>query len=384
MTPIQNRMRLSAATVSTRRRNFAVARVAGAVLTLAGLAFAPRAGAQARWSTLDEFLASAIRLTAQERAVLTRGGTLARMLPTADTRDVAVFGAVQVDVPRAFFIDRQREFPRALRTPSRTRVEVFSDPAATTDVQSFNVTRDDLEELRRCRPGDCNFKLPATDMERVRGTIGSGPDAGARVAAYARQRMVEYVTEYRSRGNDAMVVYDDRGKVRSSESLAAMLRDSSYVFLAVPSLGQHLLDYPRSNPPGATQVMFWSRDELPHLRPVQRITHQSIFQPPELPQLTIVAAKQIYADHYFEAGLEVLAAVDRAGPGAATQPNGITLVAIRRYRFDHMPSGERPSGRGARGPQAAQVRRRGPVARAAEPLGREIPRLAPLARNDKA
>ena len=85
--------------------------------------------------------------------------------------------------------------------------------------------------------------------------------------------------------------------------------------------------------------MFWSRDELPHLRPVQRITHQSIFQPPELPQLTIVAAKQIYADHYFEAGLEVLAAVDRAGPGAATQPNGITLVAIRRYRFDHMPSG---------------------------------------------
>ena len=129
-----------------------------------------------------------------------------------------------------------------------------------------------------------------------------------------------------------MVVYDDRGKVSSSESLAAMLRDSSYVFLAVPSLGQHLLDYPRSNPPGATQVMFWSRDELPHLRPVQRITHQSIFQPPELPQLTIVAAKQIYADHYFEAGLEVLAVVDR-------EPSGITLVAIRRYRFDHMPSG---------------------------------------------
>jgi hypothetical protein len=309
------------------------------VLTFGGLAIASRAGAQARWSTLDEFLTSGIRLTAQERAALTRGATVARMLPTADTRDIAVFGAVQADVPRAFFIDRQREFPRALRTPSRTRVAVFSDPAATTDVQSFTVTGDDLKELRSCRPGDCNFKLPATEMERVRSTIGAGSDAGARVAAYARQRMVEYVTEYRSRGNEAMVVYDDRGKVRSSESLAAMLATRRTCFWLCRRSASILLDYPRSNPPGATQVMFWSRDELPHLRPVQRITHQSIFQPPELPQLTIVAAKQIYADHYFEAGLEVLAAVDRASPGAATEPSGITLVAIRRYRFDHMPSG---------------------------------------------
>jgi len=332
-------MSLSLATPSVLRPKFNAPRAVATVLTLGCLAMASRAEAQARWSTLDEFLTNGIRLSAQERTLLARGGTVARMLATADTRDIAVFGAVQVDVPRAFFIDRQREFPRALRTPSRTQVEVFSDPAATTDVQSFTVTGDDLDELRRCRPGDCNFKLPATDMERLRGMTGSGPEAGSRVAAYAKQRMVEYVTDYRSRGNEAMVVYDDRGKVRSGESLVAMLRDSSYVFLAVPSLGQHLLDYPRSNPAGATQVMFWSRDELPHLRPVQRITHQTIFQPPELPQLTIVAAKQIYADHYFEAGLEVLAAADRPGAGAATAPAGITLVAIRRYRFDHMPSG---------------------------------------------
>ena len=339
LTPTPIPMPRSAEAAPKQRSRFNLSLVTTVVLAFGSFAIASPARAQARWSTLDDFLTRGIRLDAQELGALARGATVARMLPTGDTRDIAVFGAVQVDVPRAFFIDRQRDLPRALRTPSRKQVELFSDPATATDVQSLTVTGDDIKELRSCRPGDCNFKLPATDMERVRGTIGSGSDAGSRVAAYARQRIVEYVTDYRARGNDAMVVFDDRGTVRSSESLVAMLRDSSYAFLAVPSLGQHLVDYPRSTLPGASHVMFWSRDELPHLRPVLRITHQTIYAPAELPQMTLVAAKQIYADHYFEAGLEVLAAVDRAGAGTVAEPSAITVIAIRRYRFDHMPSG---------------------------------------------
>ena len=308
-------------------------------LAFASLTLAQPVRAQARWSTLDEFLSRGIRLNAQELAAIDRGETVAKMLPTADTRDIAVFGAVQIDVPRSFFVDRQRDFPRALRTPTRAQVQVFSRPATLADVQALDVTGDDLKELRSCRPGDCRFKLPATDMERVRSTIGSGSEARVRVAAYMRQRLVEYVTDYRAHGNDAMVTYDDRGTVRSSESLAAMLRDSSYLLTTVPSLGQHLVSYPRSSLNSATEAIFWSRDELPHLRPVLRITHVTIYAPPERPDMTVVAAKQIYADHYFEAGLEVLAAVERTGPTAVPESSGITLVAIRRYRFDHMPSG---------------------------------------------
>ena len=310
----------------------------GIALVFASLVLAEPTPAQARWSTLDDFLSRGIRLDAHEIAALARSETVAKMLPTVDARDIAVFGAVRIDVPRSFFIDRQRDLPRSLRTSTRTHVQVFSTPAVAADVQALDVTGDDLKELRSCRPGDCSFKLPSTDMERVRSTIGSGRDARDRVAAYARQRLVEYVTDYRSRGNGAMVTYDDRGTVRSSDALAAMLRDSSYVFTALPSLGQHLVDYPRSALDGASEVIFWSRDELPHLRRVLRITHQTIHSPPERPEMTVIAAKQIYADHYFEAGLEVLAAVDRT-TGGAPAPGSITLVAIRRYRFDHMPSG---------------------------------------------
>jgi hypothetical protein len=72
---------------------------------------------------------------------------------------------------------------------------------------------------------------------------------------------------------------------------------------------------------------------------VLRITHQSIYSPPELPGTTMIAAKQIYADHYFEAGLELLGVVDRGVAAAGSEAPGITLVADRRYRFDNLPSG---------------------------------------------
>ena len=40
-----------------------------------------------------------------------------------------------------------------------------------------------------------------------------------------------------------------------------------------------------------------------------------------------------------KAGLEVLAAADRVTSGDTSAAPSITVVAIRRYRFDHLPSG---------------------------------------------
>ena len=310
------------------------------ILLMLSWLIASEAAAQARWRTLDEFLARGVVLTAADSASLTRGAPIARTLRTGDARDVAVFGAIQIAVPRAFFTDQQRDFPKALRTPTRTHVQLFSEPAAAQDVQTFAVSDGDLKELRECKPTNCNIKLPGSDMARARAAADpSSPGARDRVSAYARQRMIEYVTDYRSRGNAAMIVYDDRGTVHSSDAFAAMLDDSSYVFSALPSLGEFLLTYPRSVPPDAAQVIFWSRDEMPHLQPVVRITHEVVYSPLEIPNLTLVAAKQIYANHYFEAGLETLAAADRASSGSASDASGLTLVAVRRYRFDQLPGG---------------------------------------------
>jgi hypothetical protein len=301
---------------------------------LLALAATANAGAQERVPTVEAFLAHDVKLSESQLADLAKGAAVGRVLPTADGRDVAVFGAVRIDVPRSFFVDRQRDHARSLHTPTRVQAHLFGNPATLGDVQLVDVTADDVKELSACHAGECNFKLPGTEMDRVQKAVDlSGPDARARVAAYARQRMVDYVTDYRQRGNAAMVVYDDLGSVHSSDALVAMLTDSSSMWRTVPSLAHYLTSYPRARPPGATDAIFWSLDDLPHVRRILRIMHETVYSPPEAPGMTVVAAKQIYADHYFEAGLELLSAVDGTAPG------GMTLVAVRRYRFDHLPSG---------------------------------------------
>jgi len=174
-------------------------------------------------------------------------------------------------------------------------------------------------------------------MKRLREEIDwSAADPQAQVNAFARQRLVEYVTDYRTRGDTAMVVYDNRGNVRASSAFAALLGESPYVFEYVPSFHGYLATYPRTKLDGASEVLFWSEDRLPRLKPILSVTHLVVYAPPELPGVTLVAGKQIYADHYFEAGFDLTTVIDRVT--GATQ-SGIYLMLLRRSRFDDLPTG---------------------------------------------
>jgi hypothetical protein len=118
-----------------------------------------------------------------------------------------------------------------------------------------------------------------------------------------------------------------------------MLRDSTQIFRVAPALATFLLDYPRASLPGEANAIYWAVDLLPHVRPVVRVMHQVSYTPAELSGATVVAAKQLYADHYFEAGLEVLTTVDDSVSGFAGSGHGSVVVVLRHYRFDHLSSG---------------------------------------------
>lgn len=260
-----------------------------------------------------------------------------KVLETKNPRDVAVFGVITVNVPRPSYVEHLRDFANSLRAPTRTQFGIFNDPATAADVQALAVDHDAVSEVKDCHPNDCKIKLPATEMKRLREEIDwSAADPEARVNAYARQRLVEYVTDYRARGDTAMVVYDDRGNVRASSAFAALLAESPYMYEYVPSFHEYLATYPHRKLDGSIEVVFWSEDRLPHLKPILSVTHLVVYAPPELPGVTLVAGKQIYADHYFEAGFDLTTIIDRAT--AAATP-GIYLILLRRSRFDDLPTG---------------------------------------------
>jgi hypothetical protein len=147
---------------------------------------------------------------------------------------------------------------------------------------------------------------------------------------------VEYVTDYRKRGDSALVVYDDVGGVHASDAFAALLAQSPYVYQDFPSLRQYLTAYPHAELDGAHEALFWADDSPSGLQPILSVTHQVVFAPSELPGVTLMASKQIYANHYFEAVFDLTGIVDRTRQGGKP---GIYLVALRRFRFDDLPSG---------------------------------------------
>jgi hypothetical protein len=75
---------------------------------------------------------------------------------------------------------------------------------------------------------------------------------------------------------------------------------------------------------GAEDLLYWSKDDIN--RPVTRITHLSLYPaPPGAHRPGLVAAKQIYAAHYFDAGLAWTCAFD---DGAS----GFYMVSMNRVR----------------------------------------------------
>ncbi|MGH7676015.1 MAG: hypothetical protein ACREMV_12155, partial [Gemmatimonadales bacterium] len=249
-----------------------------------------------------------------------------------DQRDVAVFAIITAAVSRDDYVAQVRDFTRWLGAPTRTRFGLFSDPAVAADVDAVTIDSRDVTDLKDCRPGDCKIKLPATEMRRIHEAIDwKAADVQAQVSAYARQRLLDYVTAYRASGDSALVVYDDRGNVPAGEAFAALLRESPYLYAYAPTLHRYLARYPADTLPGLTEVLYWSEDQLPRLRPILSVKHLVLYTPPELAGATIVAEKQIYANHYFEAAFELLTVVDRAP--------GVYLVLLRRFRFDNLPSG---------------------------------------------
>jgi hypothetical protein len=308
------------------------------LILLATLALTPTQG-QDPSPDLRSFLQQEIGLDSTRIAAAERGEAVVEVLESTEPRDIALFGIVAIGPSREAYLARARDFPTSLRAPNRTRFGIFHDPATAADVEGVVVSRRDIDELKKCRPGDCVSKLSATDMERLQADVDwSAPDLQDTLSALARRGLVEYVTAYRTSGDSAMVVYDDRARqnVHARDVFAALLASFEYLYQRIPSLQRYFTGYPRVRLSGAAEVVYWAEDTYPHLRPILSVTHRVVYTPQELPDLGVIASKQIYANHYFESVLDVTCVLDRAGAGAT---GGSWLLVLRRYRFDNLPSG---------------------------------------------
>ena len=307
---------------------------------IAATAVPSRGEAQGLPSSLAAFLREPIGLPANELETVSGGAPVVKALETADQREIAVFGIVRIDVPRAFYVRLVTAFPSSLRAPSRHAFALFADPATAADVANVTLPHDDVQDLARCRAGACKVKLSAEAIAHLRTTVDFGSrSADSAVNAHFRDRMVAFVTGYRSRGDSALLVYGDQSSsTAAAQVFQEMLSRSPYMYRYAPSLERYLERYPRDRPANVAEALFWSEDDLSGLKPTITITHEVVYAPPELPGITLIAEKLLYAAHYLDGALTLSAVVDQP-EGPPGSPAGIYLVLLRRLHFDDLPSG---------------------------------------------
>jgi hypothetical protein len=288
-------------------------------------------GAPQNGSTAGEphkFLRTVAGFTEADIASLERGEPLARVLNT-DRREVAIVGAVRIDAPANRLFDRYRDVSSVKNNDVVMQVGTFSTPPRPEDLNALQFENYDLETIKACKPGDCGVRLSTENMERFAREVNwRAPDWRQQAAALWRQLLAKDAAAYMSSGK----LGDYRNKavpLSVPEEFALLFESSTYFESIAPRFFEYLKNFPHVALPGAENILYWSKDDI--YRPVTRVTHLVLYPSGNSQRPGLAATKQIYAAHYFDAGLGLTFAF-------ADRGSGFYMLSVNRVRTRSLQS----------------------------------------------
>src|SRR5687767_10484815 len=158
-------------------------------------------------------------------AALEREQRVVRLAPVADKREVAVSGLVNVRAGADDFLNSYRESMVRKSNAAILGIGKFGKEPSLGDLQNLTIESRDIEDLKECVVGDCPVKLSAPMIERFQKEINwQSSDYQANASNLFKQMLLEYVRDYRARGEAALIEYHDK---RDEIRLAAEQRGLS-------------------------------------------------------------------------------------------------------------------------------------------------------------
>jgi hypothetical protein len=252
-------------------------------------------------------------------AAVEQGQTAVRLLPVLNKREVAVCGLVSLQAPAEVFLRSFRENMTRKNNAAVLEIGRFSDQPTLQDLQALNIEERDIEDLKDCVVGDCELKLSAPMIERLRSEVNwQAPDYRLQAAQLIKVLLLEYVRDYRTRGDAALIQYNDKEKeVRLADEQRDLMSASGYVNDLVGDLPQNFPHVPKSELSIVEDAIVWSKIKF-GLKPVTVINHIVIYTlAREAGPQVLITSKQIYANHYFNSSLALTAFVNI--PGATSR-----------------------------------------------------------------
>jgi hypothetical protein len=266
-------------------------------------------------------------------------------LPGSLDREILAAGAIRIETPAERVLDLFRDIEKLESGTGFLTTVRLSEPPRLEDFDQLTLPPSDAEDLRACRPGDCNIKLNQRGFDLLGQINWRAPDAQAQVQRFARRMLYDIAQAYRTRGNAGLgLSMDDDPHRATADEFAEMLRNKPFLDAGMPGLTKYLLGYPSAPAPaGLEQFLYWSLVEF-GLKKTIRLNHVSIYPVDGAPASRWALSNRIvYASHYFQNAVEVRLLVDDpASPAKAhyllvlnlARPDGLTGVfgPLVRYK----------------------------------------------------
>src|SRR5262249_6710648 len=138
------------------------------------------------------------------------GRVVARVVDSGDHAEVLAVAAVRVDTTVARMRAQLQAFEGRRRPADIIQAGHFGHEPSPADIAGLTIDSGDLAALPKCKPGDCDLRLPADVINRFRREVDwSSPQRAEKATALWHDVLAGLDTAYQEGGNAALFQYDN-------------------------------------------------------------------------------------------------------------------------------------------------------------------------------
>jgi hypothetical protein len=278
----------------------------------------PAANAQqselnSRQNKLNNFFQEYAKLTSVELKAVRTGSPVVKEV-NSDPEQVLIFGAIFIKANPDKYLAFASDIDQAKKIPGYLAFQEISEPPQLSDLETFSLEADDIKDLQKCKPNECEVQLPENSMEEFRNSVNwKATDVAGQVNTLAQQMALRAIQSYIQGGNTALGTYRDKKNPNVvAESFNKLLAQAKALPVYMPDLHKYLLEYPNFQSPKIQSEFHWEKVKF-GLKPTLRIVHHIIYKDTSAEPVYAMAEKQLYSSHYFQTALDITVAVADSG-----------------------------------------------------------------------
>lgn len=265
-----------------------------------------------------------LKLKPEEARNLTFQKAVAVGVETKESTEIAGTGAVIANSDSATLIEAYRSLAFISRNPTVIESGSFSASPSLADLARLTIDNRDLFAMMKCKVGDCDVKLSASEIARLQAVIGKERVLTAalktRLSTEYKKILFARVSEYLAKGDSALDSYADKSDpVCAKTAFASLVNEYSAASDSSTKVQPILASYTTNQEPRVQSFIYWAKQKFGDSKPVVNMVQVFIHQEGEK---AYVISKQLYASHYTEAGLMLAEII----PFNDTQGRPYTLV----------------------------------------------------------